>query len=91
MIAGVLQDVIQEAGGEVVGTISSGLASVGATTMIRPDIVIMDIGLPGRAGSSDPEGVWAPSLRAHGAFISHLCHPPFRQCSRDHGCAQGAD
>jgi CheY-like chemotaxis protein len=50
MVASVLQDIVFAAGGDVAATISSGLASVGAAGAIRPDIIIMDIGLPGMDG-----------------------------------------
>lgn len=50
MVAALLQEIIMEAGGEVVGTISSGLASVGAAAVTRPDVIVMDIGLPGMDG-----------------------------------------
>ena len=50
MVMAVLADIIEESGGEVVGMVTSGLASIGAAAGIRPDIIIMDVGLPGMDG-----------------------------------------
>lgn len=50
MVAAVLQDIVRDGEGEVIGTISSGLASVGAAASIRPDVIVMDVGLPGMDG-----------------------------------------
>jgi CheY-like chemotaxis protein len=69
MVAGVLQDIVQEAGGEVAGTISSGLASVGAAAAIRPDIAIMDVGLPGMDGI-DAAAIIRTRYRLPVVFIS---------------------
>jgi CheY-like chemotaxis protein len=69
MVAAVLRDIVLEAGSEVVGTISSGLASVGAAGAIRPDIVIMDVGLPGMDGI-DAAGIIRARFRTPVIFIS---------------------
>jgi len=50
MVSAVFRDLVEEAGGEVVATVTSGLASVGAASGTRPDIIIMDVGLPGMDG-----------------------------------------
>ena len=50
MVAAGLTDIIEECGGRVVGMITSGLASVGAASGTRPDVIVMDVGLPGMDG-----------------------------------------
>jgi CheY-like chemotaxis protein len=50
MVSAVLRDIVEGAGGEVVATVTSGLASVGAAGGTLPDLIIMDIGLPGMDG-----------------------------------------
>lgn len=50
MVAAVLADIVEELGGRVVGMITSGLASVGAASGTRPDVIVMDVGLPGMDG-----------------------------------------
>lgn len=50
MVAATLNDMVEECGGRVVGMITSGLASVGAAGGIRPDAIVMDVGLPGMDG-----------------------------------------
>jgi CheY-like chemotaxis protein len=50
MVTAILSDVIEACGGRVVGMITSGLASVGAAAGIRPDVIVMDVGLPGMDG-----------------------------------------
>lgn len=49
-VAAVLQGIVREAGGHVVGTVASGLAAVGAAAVIEPDVVVMDIRLPDMDG-----------------------------------------
>jgi CheY-like chemotaxis protein len=46
-VATVLQDMIVEAGGESIGIITSALAAIGAAAVIAPDVVLMDVRLPG--------------------------------------------
>jgi CheY-like chemotaxis protein len=46
-VATVLQDMVTEAGGQSVGVITSALAAIGATAVISPDVVLMDVRLPG--------------------------------------------
>ena len=50
MVAAVLTDIVEDLGGRVVATITSGLASVGAASGTRPDVIVMDVGLPGMDG-----------------------------------------
>jgi CheY-like chemotaxis protein len=50
MVATMLTDIVEELGGHVVATITSGLASVGAASGARPDVIVMDVGLPGMDG-----------------------------------------
>lgn len=46
-VAEVLQDMVAGAGGQSVGVITSALAAVGAAAVISPDVVLMDVRLPG--------------------------------------------
>lgn len=50
MVAATLTDIVEGGGGKVVGVITSGLASIGAAGSIRPDVIVMDVGLPGMDG-----------------------------------------
>jgi CheY-like chemotaxis protein len=50
MVAQALRDIIEECGGYVAGMITSGLASIGAASGTRPDVIVMDVGLPGMDG-----------------------------------------
>jgi two-component system response regulator AlgR len=50
MVAAILTDMVEERGGRVVGMMTSGLASVGAASGTRPDVIVMDVGLPGMDG-----------------------------------------
>lgn len=50
IVTSFLQSIVTSAGGEVAGTAASGHAAIGLAHSIRPDIVIMDIGLPGMNG-----------------------------------------
>jgi CheY-like chemotaxis protein len=49
-VAAVLTDFIRDSGGEIAAMITSGLASVGAAAGTRPDVIVMDVGLPGMDG-----------------------------------------
>jgi CheY-like chemotaxis protein len=69
MVAAVLRDIIEEAGGEVVAMITSGLASVGAADGTRPDIIVMDVGLPGMDGI-DAAGIIRARYSIPVVFIS---------------------
>jgi CheY-like chemotaxis protein len=46
-VAALLQDMVEEAGGEPVGLITSALAAIGAAAVIAPDVVLMDVRLHG--------------------------------------------
>ena len=46
-VAAVLQDIVEEAGGQSVGLITSALAAIGAAAVIAPDVVLMDVRLHG--------------------------------------------
>jgi two-component system, response regulator PdtaR len=46
-VAAVLQDMVTGAGGQSVGIITSALAAIGAAAVIAPDVVLMDVRLPG--------------------------------------------
>jgi CheY-like chemotaxis protein len=50
MVAATLTDIVEDLGGQVGGMITSGLASVGAAGGTRPDVIVMDVGLPGMDG-----------------------------------------
>jgi CheY-like chemotaxis protein len=50
MVAATLTDIVEDCGGRVVGMITTGLASIGAASGIRPDVIVMDVGLPGMDG-----------------------------------------
>ena len=50
MVSAVFREIVEDAGGEVVAMVTSGLASVGAASGTQPDLIIMDIGLPGMDG-----------------------------------------
>ncbi|HXD02963.1 MAG TPA: response regulator [Novosphingobium sp.] len=50
MVAATLADIVEESGGYVAGAMTSGLASVGAAAGTRPDVIVMDVGLPGMDG-----------------------------------------
>ena len=46
-VATLLQDMVEDAGAQSVGTITSALAAIGAAAVIAPDIVLMDVRLHG--------------------------------------------
>jgi CheY-like chemotaxis protein len=46
-VAALLQDMVEDAGGQSVGLITSALAAIGAAAVIAPDIVLMDVRLHG--------------------------------------------
>jgi CheY-like chemotaxis protein len=46
-VAALLQDMVEEAGGQSVGLITSALAAIGAAAVIAPDVVLMDVRLHG--------------------------------------------
>jgi DNA-binding response OmpR family regulator len=50
MVGATLADIVEEFGGKVTGVVSSGLASVGAASDNLPDVIIMDVALPGMDG-----------------------------------------
>jgi CheY-like chemotaxis protein len=56
-VALVLEDMITEAGGESVGIISSALAAIGAAAVIAPDVVLMDVRLPGAMDGIEAAGI----------------------------------
>lgn len=57
LVAAVMQDIVRDAGGAVVGTIASALAAVGAAAVIAPDVVIMDVRLAGPMDGIEAAGV----------------------------------
>jgi CheY-like chemotaxis protein len=62
-VAAVLEDMVIEAGGESVGIITSALAAIGAAAVISPDVVLMDVRLPGAMDGIEAAGV----IRARGS------------------------
>lgn len=56
-VAHVLEDMITSAGGESVGIITSALAAIGAAAVIAPDVVLMDVRLPGAMDGIEAAGV----------------------------------
>jgi CheY-like chemotaxis protein len=62
-VATVLEEMITEAGGESVGIITSALAAIGAAAVISPDVVLMDVRLPGAMDGIEAAGV----IRARGS------------------------
>lgn len=71
MVSAVFRDIIEASGGEVIATVTSGLASVGAADGTRPDIIIMDIGLPGMDGI-DAAGIIRSRYSIPIVFVSGL-------------------
>ena len=71
MVSAVFRDIVEASGGEVVATVTSGLASVGAADGTRPDIIIMDIGLPGMDGI-DAAGIIRSRYSIPIVFVSGL-------------------
>jgi CheY-like chemotaxis protein len=71
MVSAVFRDIVEGFGGEVVATVTSGLASVGAADGTRPDIIIMDIGLPGMDGI-DAAGIIRSRYSIPIVFVSGL-------------------
>jgi CheY-like chemotaxis protein len=62
-VSATLEEMITEAGAESVGVITSALAAIGAAAVISPDVVLMDVRLPGAM-----DGVEAASvIRARGS------------------------
>jgi CheY-like chemotaxis protein len=56
-VAVVLEDMITAAGGESVGIITSALAAIGAAAVISPDVVLMDVRLPGAMDGIEAAGI----------------------------------
>jgi CheY-like chemotaxis protein len=56
-VAVVLEDMVTEAGGESVGIITSALAAIGAAAVISPDVVLMDVRLPGAMDGIEAAGI----------------------------------
>lgn len=56
-VAVVLEDMVTEAGGESVGVITSALAAIGAAAVISPDVVLMDVRLPGAMDGIEAAGI----------------------------------
>ena len=52
----------QEPDLEVVGEASDGVEAVRLTQQLRPDIVIMDIGMPNRNGIAGTQAAWAEAF-----------------------------
>lgn len=69
IVASFLQDIVMSAGGEIVGVAASGHAAVGLAESIRPDIIIMDVGLPGMNGI-DAAAIICARQRLSVVFIS---------------------
>jgi len=57
MLAAGLQDIVLDAGGEVVGVFTTALAGIGAVGVIHPDVVLMDIRLVGEMDGIDAAGI----------------------------------
>jgi CheY-like chemotaxis protein len=62
-VATLLEDMIIEAGGESAGIITSALAAIGAAVVIAPDVVLMDVRLPGTMDGIEAAGI----IRARGS------------------------
>jgi CheY-like chemotaxis protein len=62
-VAATLEEMITEAGGESVGIITSALAAIGAAAVISPDVVLMDVRLPGAMDGIEAAGI----IRARGS------------------------
>lgn len=56
-VASVLEEMITDAGGESVGIITSALAAIGAAAVILPDVVLMDVRLPGAMDGIEAAGI----------------------------------
>jgi len=56
-VAAVLEDMVVEAGGESLGIITSALAAIGAAAVIAPDVVLMDVRLPGAMDGIEAAGI----------------------------------
>lgn len=56
-VAAVLEAMIIEAGGESAGIITSALAAIGAAAVISPDVVLMDVRLPGAMDGIEAAGI----------------------------------
>ena len=70
MVAQILQDMITAAGGEIMGVISTALATVGAAGLIHPDAVLMDIHLSGKMDGVDAAGIIRSRRRTPVVFIT---------------------
>jgi two-component system, response regulator PdtaR len=62
-VVSVLEDMVIECGGESAGVITSALAAIGAAAVIAPDVVLMDVRLPGAMDGIEAAGV----IRARGS------------------------
>jgi CheY-like chemotaxis protein len=62
-VSATLEEMVTEAGAESVGIITSALAAIGAAAVILPDIVLMDVRLPGAMDGIEAAGI----IRARGS------------------------
>jgi CheY-like chemotaxis protein len=62
-VAALLEEMVIDAGGESVGIIASALAAIGAAAVIAPDVVLMDVRLPGAMDGIEAAGI----IRARGS------------------------
>jgi two-component system, response regulator PdtaR len=57
LVTATIEDIVRDTGGTVAGTITSALAAVGAAAVIAPDVVVMDVRLPGAMDGLEAAGI----------------------------------
>lgn len=75
-VAAVLEAMIIEAGGESAGIITSALAAIGAAAVISPDVVLMDVRLPGAMDGIEAAGIIQTRKSARVVIITGAASDP---------------
>lgn len=83
-----LRNIIQDAGGiEIVGEASSGETAIQLNRQHQPDVILMDIGLPGLSGFETSDRILKTSPKVKIVVLTAYTRPPFPTRLLDLGAA----